>query len=122
MLILYGIFGIITVVFLGIVITGAIYAHRHPERFWSQKTAGRLHQSRAKGIARATLETLPIFKFCDQEDKRQQAARSNIETAGDKYGSENGTRNKHPERSKNPNGTGGCNSVESFIQSASTRG
>ena len=64
MLILYAVTGIITALFIVIIITGAIRAHRHPERYGPRSgISGRSSQSRAKGIARAMLETLPIVKF-----------------------------------------------------------
>jgi len=70
MSILYSITGIITVLFLVIIATGAIRAHRHPERYGPRGgLPGRPRQSRAKGLARAMLETLPIVKFGDGEAK-----------------------------------------------------
>ena len=68
MIILYSITGIITALFIIIIVTGALRAHRHPERYGPRTVAGRTRQSRAKGIARAMLETLPIVKFGDHED------------------------------------------------------
>ena len=68
MIILYSITGIITALFVVIIITGAIRAHRHPERYGPRNILGRPRQSRAKGIARAMLETLPIVKFGDHQD------------------------------------------------------
>jgi hypothetical protein len=68
MVILYSITGIITALFLGIIITGAIRAHRHPERYGPRNVVGRPRQSRAKGLARAMLETIPIVKFGDPRD------------------------------------------------------
>lgn len=65
MIILYSITGIITALFVVIIVTGAIRAHRHPERYGPRNIIGRGRQSRAKGIARAMLETLPIVKFGD---------------------------------------------------------
>jgi hypothetical protein len=68
MSILYSITGIITLLFLVIIATGAIRAHRHPERYGPRTAlAGRPRQSRAKGLARAMLEMLPIVKFGDPE-------------------------------------------------------
>lgn len=68
MSILYSITGIITILFLAIIATGAIRAHRHPERYGPRHGfPGRPRQSRAKGLARAMLETLPIVKFGDPE-------------------------------------------------------
>lgn len=68
MSILYSITGIITVLFLVIIGTGAVRAHRYPERYGPRNgIGGRPRQSRAKGLARAVLETLPIVKFGDAE-------------------------------------------------------
>jgi hypothetical protein len=68
MSILYSITGIITLLFLVIIATGAVRAHRHPERYGPRNgNTGRPRQSRAKGLARAMLETLPIVKFGDPE-------------------------------------------------------
>lgn len=68
MSILYSITGIITLLFLVIIATGAVRAHRHPERYGPRTGfPGRPRQSRAKGLARAMLETLPIVKFGDPE-------------------------------------------------------
>jgi hypothetical protein len=68
MSILYSITGIITLLFLIIIASGAIRAHRNPERYGPRAAVtGRARQSRAKGLARAMLETLPIVKFGDPE-------------------------------------------------------
>ncbi len=64
MSILYSITGLITLLFLVIIATGAFRAHRYPERYGPRSGyGGRPRQSRAKGIARAVLETIPIVKF-----------------------------------------------------------
>lgn len=69
MIILYSITGVITALFLVIIITGAIRAHRHPERYGPRSGInGRPRQSRAKGIARAMLDTLPIVKFGEKDE------------------------------------------------------
>jgi hypothetical protein len=66
MSILYSITGLITLLFLIIIATGAIRAHRYPERYGPRSGyGGRPRQSRAKGLARAVLETIPIVKFGD---------------------------------------------------------
>ncbi|KND94299.1 Protein goliath [Tolypocladium ophioglossoides CBS 100239] len=68
MSILYSITGLITLLFLIIIATGAIRAHRYPERYGPRGAfGGRSRQSRAKGIARAVLDTIPIVKFGNQE-------------------------------------------------------
>ena len=73
MIILYSITGIITALFLIIIIVGAIRAHRHPERYGPRRVIGRTRQGRAKGLARAMLETLPIVKFGDKEEDDKTA-------------------------------------------------
>lgn len=67
MIILYSITGIITALFLVIIITGAVRAHRHPDRYGPRDVLGRPRQSRARGIGRAILDTIPIVKFGDRE-------------------------------------------------------
>ncbi|KKY30603.1 putative ring-7 protein [Diaporthe ampelina] len=70
MSILYSITGLITLLFLIIIATGAIRAHRYPERYGPRNAfGGRPRQSRAKGLARAVLETIPIVKFGDSQAK-----------------------------------------------------
>lgn len=70
MSILYSITGLITLLFLIIIATGAIRAHRYPERYGPRNAfGGRPRQSRAKGLARAVLETIPIVKFGDTPPK-----------------------------------------------------
>ncbi|KAF8246251.1 hypothetical protein K440DRAFT_662194 [Wilcoxina mikolae CBS 423.85] len=65
LIILYSVTGIITALFLLIIVTGAVRAHRHPERYGPRAIArfGRPRQSRAKGLARAVLDTIPIVRF-----------------------------------------------------------
>lgn len=83
MIILYSITGIITALFLIIIIVGAIRAHRHPERYGPRRVIGRVRQGRAKGLARAMLETLPIVKFGDKEEDDKPAEQGrDIELAG----------------------------------------
>jgi hypothetical protein len=67
MIILYSITGIITALFLVIIVTGAVRAHRHPDRYGPRDVLGRPRQSRARGLGRAILETIPIVKFGEKE-------------------------------------------------------
>lgn len=68
MSVLYSITGLVTLLFLTIIATGTIRAHRYPERYGPRGAFGGLgRQSRAKGIARAVLDTLPIVKFGNQQ-------------------------------------------------------
>lgn len=80
MSILYSITGIITLLFLVVIASGAIRAHRHPERYGPRTgVTGRPRQSRAKGLARAMLETLPIVKFGDPEPVKPGATDIELE-------------------------------------------
>ncbi|KKZ66692.1 hypothetical protein EMCG_07621 [[Emmonsia] crescens] len=81
MIILYSITGIITALFLTVIVTGAIRAHLNPERYGPRNAVGRPRQSRAKGIARAMLETLPIIKFGDPENGKPPTAKPDVELA-----------------------------------------
>ena len=67
MIILYSITGVITGTFLVIIVVGAVRAHRHPERYGPRNVFGGARQSRARGIARAMLDTIPIVKFGDRD-------------------------------------------------------
>ncbi|KAI1368971.1 hypothetical protein F5Y08DRAFT_208642 [Xylaria arbuscula] len=71
MSILYAITGLITLLFLFIIATGAIRAHRNPERYGPRPSAnGRPRRSRARGLAMAMLETLPIVKFGENDQRK----------------------------------------------------
>ncbi|KAI9652043.1 MAG: hypothetical protein M1831_007235 [Alyxoria varia] len=71
MIILYSITGVITALFLVIIITGAIRAHRHPERYRPRVLGGQGRPSRAKGLARAMLDSIPIVKFGDNQQHKE---------------------------------------------------
>lgn len=71
MIILYSITGIISALFLVIIVTGAVRAHRYPERYGPRRVVGRARQSRAKGIAKAMLDTIPIVKFGGEPNVQQ---------------------------------------------------
>ncbi|RMZ81363.1 hypothetical protein DV738_g2249, partial [Chaetothyriales sp. CBS 135597] len=73
MIVLYSITGLITALFVVIIVSGTVRAHRHPERYGPAATSGRGRQSRAKGIARAMLDTLPIVKFIGPAQKTPAA-------------------------------------------------
>lgn len=67
MIILYSITGVITALFLVIIVTGAVRAHRHPDRYGPRDVMGRPRQSRARGLGMAILDTIPIVKFGERE-------------------------------------------------------
>ncbi|KAF2225568.1 hypothetical protein BDZ85DRAFT_68294 [Elsinoe ampelina] len=70
MIILYTVTGVVTALFLVIITTGAIRAHRHPERYGPRNIMGRPRQTRARGLARAMLDSLPIVKFSDPDSPK----------------------------------------------------
>ena len=93
MSILYTITGVISVLFLVIIATGAVRAHRHPERYGPRGGhAGRPRQSRAKGIARAVLDTIPIVKFGKEEQAKPDP---NMELESGSNGAVTEHRNAH---------------------------
>ncbi|RYP56025.1 hypothetical protein DL771_012189 [Monosporascus sp. 5C6A] len=84
MSILYSITGLITLLFLIIISSGAIRAHRHPERYGPRPSfGGRPRQSRAKGLARAVLDTIPIVKFGDSRPAKPDPEHELESTSGD---------------------------------------
>lgn len=90
MIILYSITGIITALFLVIIITGAIRARRHPERYGPRNVIGRPRQSRARGLARAMLDTLPIVKFGEQ-NRDEEPKPTDVEMADQSLGTNHAT-------------------------------
>lgn len=104
MIILYSITGVITALFLIIIITGAIRAHRHPERYGPRAVLGRARQSKAKGIARAMLDSIPIVKFGDKENDVPK--REDVELAvGSSSTNEHGTNGESREGVKQESAT-----------------
>jgi hypothetical protein len=80
MIILYSITGLITVCFLFIIITGAIRAHRHPERYRPRQIPGQSGtQARARGLGRAMLDSLPIVKFGEREADKPPSEATGME-------------------------------------------
>ncbi|GAM90538.1 hypothetical protein ANO11243_085820 [Dothideomycetidae sp. 11243] len=64
MIVLYTVTGLVSALFLLVIALGAIRAHRHPERYGPRAARrGRAPQTRAGGLARAMLDSLPIQKF-----------------------------------------------------------
>jgi hypothetical protein len=78
MAILYSITGIIAAIFLFVIISGAIRAHKHPERYGLPPIGGNpdnnvngesfgnsnsVYANRAKGLARAVLDSIPLVTF-----------------------------------------------------------
>lgn len=70
MIILYSVTAIITLCFVLVIVSGAIRARRHPERYGLLNLPIHAHQRRARGIARAMLETIPIVKFGEKEEMK----------------------------------------------------
>ena len=71
MIILYSVTGIITLCFIVVIITGAVRAHRHPDRYGLLNLPGGAHQRRARALGRAMLDSIPIIKFGEREPNKQ---------------------------------------------------
>ncbi|KAF4563312.1 hypothetical protein EYR40_006970 [Pleurotus pulmonarius] len=65
MIILYAITGCVSALFCVVIISGAVRAIRHPERYGprSGRFGGAYSQSRVRGLTRAMLDTFPVVKF-----------------------------------------------------------
>lgn len=86
MLVLYAITGLVTFLFLLVIISGAIRAARHPERYGPRTgAAGGAGgagggqggaQTRASGLTRAILDTFPVVRFGNggQDERRDEEA------------------------------------------------
>lgn len=96
MIVLYSITGIITSLFLLIILTGAWRAHRHPERYGPRLVPGGLRQSRARGIARAMLDTLPIVKFGEREESKPSEGDIELGQAGSSSPGPSTSQSSHP--------------------------
>merc|ERR1711939_813148 len=73
--IFFGIFGAIFVLVMIAIAIGAFRAHQNPERYGPQPARpGRPKQSRAKGLTRAVIESIPIVRFSENSDKNTNAA------------------------------------------------
>ncbi|KAG9103469.1 hypothetical protein FRC06_010577 [Ceratobasidium sp. 370] len=69
MIVLYAITGCVSVLFCVVILSGAIRAIRHPERYGPRSGDPNIHgpggapQTRAGGLTRAILDTFPVVKF-----------------------------------------------------------
>ncbi|KAK2463261.1 hypothetical protein APHAL10511_004916 [Amanita phalloides] len=65
MIVLYAITGCVSALFCVVIVSGAIRAIRHPERYGPRARFGAdgSPQSRARGLTRAILDTFPVVKF-----------------------------------------------------------
>ncbi|KAH7339751.1 hypothetical protein B0J17DRAFT_656622 [Rhizoctonia solani] len=68
MIVLYAITGCVSVLFCVVILSGAIRAIRHPERYGPRSGDPNAHgpggaQTRAAGLTRAILDTFPVVKF-----------------------------------------------------------
>ncbi|KAK9458778.1 uncharacterized protein V1516DRAFT_630086 [Lipomyces oligophaga] len=84
---LYAITGVISCLFLVIIILGALRLHRHPERYQFTRNADGTVQrnTRARGIAKAVLDTLPLVHL---PTPQEQAKKNGIEEKDKAEGAE----------------------------------
>ncbi|GAA6057881.1 hypothetical protein JCM3770_001814 [Rhodotorula araucariae] len=91
MIILYAITGVVTFLFLIVILSGAIRAARHPERYGPRPGAGAPGaageggpQTRAGGLTRAILDTFPVVKFGGPpSERRDEEATQAAEPGGE---------------------------------------
>lgn len=75
MIILYAITGCVTLLFLIVIMSGAIRAMRHPERYGPRARNARPGdngQSRIGGLSQAILDTFPVVKFLSGQNRNNQ--------------------------------------------------
>ncbi|KAJ7579214.1 hypothetical protein C8J56DRAFT_965107 [Mycena floridula] len=87
MIILYAITGCVSALFCVVIISGAVRAIRHPERY-GPRSAGRHglgdgQQSRARGLTRAILDTFPVVKFGSSQHDTEAGVKNIQETEFD---------------------------------------
>jgi len=75
MIVLYVITGCVSALFCGVIVSGAIRAIRHPERYGPRRADPTLGggRSRAGGLGRAILDTFPVVKFGSSGNDRQSS-------------------------------------------------
>ncbi|KAM0790798.1 hypothetical protein ACM66B_004645 [Microbotryomycetes sp. NB124-2] len=93
MIILYAITGVVTFMFMLVILSGAIRAIRHPDRYGPRPGGGANgngvdgagpRQTRAHGLTRAILDTFPVVRFgtrAQDADQQQQHANGDVEAA-----------------------------------------
>ncbi|GAA6031613.1 hypothetical protein JCM8097_006549 [Rhodosporidiobolus ruineniae] len=104
MLILYVLTGVVTFLFLVVILSGAIRAIRHPERYGPRAVPGGANgggggagQTRAGGLTRAILDTFPVVRFgqsAEEEERRRAQADEEAAAGGD---GQVGTPKKEPD-------------------------
>lgn len=89
MIILYAITGCVTLLFLIVIMSGAIRAMRHPERYGPRARTSRPGdngQSRIGGLSQAILDTFPVVKFLSGQNKNQNNTGRRSEETTDEEG------------------------------------
>jgi hypothetical protein len=86
MIILYAITGCVSALFCVVIISGAIRAIRHPERYGPRSGVSQdggpaePGQSRARGLTRAILDTFPVVKFNSADQRSNPAPQRDNQT------------------------------------------
>ncbi len=79
---LYAITGCVSALFIIVIVSGAIRALRHPERYGPRLLPGdngAPPQSRARGLTRAIIDTFPLVKFAASTDAPTDSQQTNPE-------------------------------------------
>jgi len=80
--VLYAITGCVSALFIIVIVSGAIRALRHPERYGPRLHSGdngSPPQSRARGLTRAIIDTFPLVKFAASTDAPMNSQQTNPE-------------------------------------------
>lgn len=86
MIILYAITGCVTLLFLVVIMSGAVRAMRHPERYGPRARTSRTGdngQSRIGGLSQAILDTFPVVKFLSGQKQGQNRGQSGEATSNE---------------------------------------
>jgi hypothetical protein len=94
MIILYAITGCVSALFCIVIISGAVRAIRHPERYGPRAARHMdggigMGQSRARGLTRAILDTFPVVKFGGSDLERRPS--KDVESGPDSGGPRDST-------------------------------
>ncbi|CAG7854752.1 SubName: Full=Uncharacterized protein {ECO:0000313/EMBL:CCA66343.1} [Serendipita indica DSM 11827] len=96
MIILYVIISLVSALFIIVIVSGAVRAFRHPERYGPRLYDPTLEgdegqpQTRAAGLTRAILETFPVIKFGRTNDQMQNQSTRTYRQEMKKWSLENG--------------------------------
>lgn len=85
---LYAISGCVSAIFIIVIVSGAIRALRHPERYGPRRQGENgAPQSRARGLTRAIIDTFPLVKFAASSNAPMVSQQTDTEKNKNPYNS-----------------------------------